>query len=242
MVFRRREKLTLWQWVVEGFWPRAGWRRVIEYFRHRIRRLPDTPHKVARGMFAGTFVAILPIPGFQMIAGGLLAWAMRGNILAAVLCSFISNPITTPPLALASIGIGHWLLGIEEPLTWRLIGHRFARAGDDLWYNFKAMFNDNVTRWDGLAEFWREIYLPYFVGAVVIGLILGLIAHWLTVPLVRAYQNARAARFAESRERRRRLREALTGAAHRLTHPRDGGGSERGGNEGGGSDRGAPGA
>lgn len=204
MVFRRREKLTWWRFIVEGFWPRAGWPRVIHYFRHRIRRLPDAPHKVARGMFAGTFVSILPLPGLQMLLGGLLAWVMRGNILAAVLCSFISNPVTTPFFAVASIGLGQWMLGDNRVLSARMIGNAFAEAGSDLWHNFRAMFTDDVASWIGLFKFWDTVFLPYLVGATVIGILCGLAAYYITIPLVTAYQRARVKRLHDRVERRHR--------------------------------------
>jgi len=202
MVFRRRQKLRWWQFAIEGFWPRAGWPRVITYFRHRIRRLPDTPHKVARGMFAGTFVSILPLPGLQMVLGGVLAWAMRGNILAALLCSFISNPLTTPFFAVASIGLGQWMLGQDAFLSARMIGRAFEEALGDLWHNVVALFTPETAQWGGLAHFWDRVFLPYFVGSIVIGIACGLVAYYVTIPLVGAYQRARARHLRERREKR----------------------------------------
>ena len=174
--------------------------------RHRIRRLPDTPHRVARGMFAGTFVAILPLPGLQFILGGLLAFAMRGNILAALLCTFLSNPLTTPVIAVAAIGLGQWMLGQETVLSARQIGHSFAEAGRDLWHNVKSPFTDAQAHWGGLQQFWDTVFLPYFVGATVIGLLFALAAYYLTIPLVTAYQRSRARGLAERVERRLRGR------------------------------------
>lgn len=209
MVFRRREKLSLWDRLREGFWPRAGWSRVIRYFAHRIRRLPDTPQKVARGMFAGTLVAMLPIPAMQMVVGGILAWAIRGNIFAALLCAFISNPLTTPFIAVSSITIGQWLIGGEASLTPRMVANAFAEAGRDLWHNAQALFNDDMTAsWVGLAKFWETVYLPYFTGALVIGVISGLVAYYMSLPLVSAYQRGRKRRLAE---RAREMREHAAG-------------------------------
>jgi uncharacterized protein (DUF2062 family) len=191
MVFKRRIPLTWWAFIREGFWPRAGWGRVIGYFKHRLRRLPDSPEKIGRGVFAGAFVSFLPIPGFQFIAGGLLAWAMRGNLLAALLTTFLSNPITTPVFAVLSIGLGHWMLGIRQPLNPEMIGHAFAGAGRELWHNFVSVFTPEVAHWDRLIEFWRTIYWPYFVGSLLPSVFVALVAYYLTVPLVRAYQAAR---------------------------------------------------
>ncbi|MCC7321465.1 MAG: DUF2062 domain-containing protein [Rubellimicrobium sp.] len=197
MVFRRREKLSWWRMAIEGVWPRAGWPRVIRYFAHRIRRLPDSPQKVARGMFAGTFVSMLPLPGLQLVLGGLLAWAMRGNILAALLCAFISNPVTTPFIAIASITIGQYLLGVDTVLSAAMVANAFAEAGSDLWDNAIAPFTGGAVSWIGLAKFWDTVFLPYFIGSLVIGLASAVVAYYATIPLVRAYQLGRARRIAE---------------------------------------------
>jgi uncharacterized protein len=194
-LFKRRKPLTWWAFIREGFWPAAGWGRAIEYVKHRLRRLPDSPEKIARGVFAGTVVSVLPIPGFQFIAGWLLAWVMRGNILASLLATFLSNPVTTPFIAVLSLSLGHWMLGIRQPLNAEAIGAGFADAGREIWHNIVAMFGPEVAHWDSLIDFWHTIYWPYFVGSLVPGVLLGLILYYLTVPLVRAYQNARKKRL-----------------------------------------------
>jgi len=209
VVFRRREKLSLWQRIAGGFWPRAGWPRTLRYFSHRIRRLPDTPAKVARGMFAGTLVSMLPLPGMQIVVGGLLAWAIRGNILAAVLCAFISNPLTTPFIAVSSITLGQFLIGGEAALTPRMVANAFAEAGRDLWHNAQALFDPDMTAsWVGLAKFWDTVYLPYFTGALVIGIVSGIVAYYMSLPLVSAYQRGRKRRLADRAQEMRAAREA----------------------------------
>lgn len=191
MVFKRRNPMSWWAFIREGVWPRSGWRRVIEYVKHRLRRLPDSPEKIGRGMFAGTFVAFLPIPGLQLIAGGLLAWVMRGNILAALLATFLSNPITTPIFAVLSIGLGHWMLGISKRLNPEMVGHAFGDAGSEIWHNIRAVFTHERAHWDSLLQFWNTIYWPYVVGSIIPSVLAGLVMYYLTVPLVRAYQNRR---------------------------------------------------
>jgi hypothetical protein len=80
-----------------------------------------------------------------------------------------------------------------------------------------ALFTPRRTRWDGLINFWHEIYWPYFIGALGPGILLShrLLHHhsrWST-----AYQKARAAKANERRkEKRRKLKVALAEAAARL--------------------------
>ena len=57
--------------------------------------------------------------------------------------------------------------------------------------------------WDGLAVFWSDVFLPYAVGGVLPGLASALVAYWLTVPIVTAYQKRRAGLAARRLERLR---------------------------------------
>jgi uncharacterized protein (DUF2062 family) len=208
-MFKRRNPRTWLHSARQMIYPDGGFRRATQYFIHRMRRLPDAPHRVARGVFAGTFINFPPLFGVQMIAAAMLAWVMRGNILAAVLCTFGSNPITTPFIAVACLELGHWMLGIQVPLTPRMIGQAFADAGYELWRNFLAMFSDAPTHWEGLANFWHTIYFPYLVGSIIPGLIFATAAYYLTTPLVHAYQKLRANKLRDSVEKRRRMKAAI---------------------------------
>lgn len=202
-------------------YPRGGFRRATKYVIHRMRRLPDTPHRVARGIFAGSLVGFLPLPGMQFIAAWGAARLVRGNVLAALLGTFNTNPLTTPFFAVFAMTLGHWIMGIETPLTAEEIARAFGRAGSDLWFNVVAIFTSDVTRWGGLIRFWHEIYVPYFIGALIPGVVLSAIAYYITIPLVAAYQKARAAKARERSERRSKFRTALTEAANRLKHARE---------------------
>lgn len=208
-------------WLREMVYPKGGFKRATRYVIHRMRRVPDTPHRVARGMFAGSLIGFLPLPGLQFVGAWLLARIMKGNLLAALLATFNTNPITTPFFAVLAMTLGHWIMGIEAPLNAEYIGRAFADAGGDLWFNVMAIFGPEKARWGGLINFWHEIYVPYFIGALGPGIILSLIAYYITIPLVEAYQKSRAAKSKERSERRRKLKAALADAANRLKHPRE---------------------
>ena len=216
MVFKRRNKRTIWGWLREMVYPQGGFKRATRYVIHRMRRLPDSPHRIARGVFAGCLIGFLPLPGMQFLGAWGFARLIRGNVLAALLGTFNSNPVTTPFFAVGAITLGHWMMGGQTPLTSEAIGAAFAHAGTDIWQNFKAIFTHDVAHWGGLRQFWRQIYLPYFVGALLPGIVLSLVFYYLTIPLVEAYQKARAARSKEQLEKRGRLKAALMEAASRL--------------------------
>lgn len=216
MVFKRRDRLGWWAWLREQVYPRGGFKRATRYVVHRMRRLPDQPHRVARGVFAGSFIGFLPLPGLQFVAAWGAARLIRGNVLAALLGTFNTNPITTPFFAVLAMSLGHWILGLEAPLNAEYIGKAFANAGSDLWFNILSIFGPDKAKWDGLIQFWNEIYLPYFIGALGPAVVISAVAYYLTIPLVTAYQKARAATAHERGERRRRMRAKLAEAANKL--------------------------
>jgi uncharacterized protein len=217
VVFKRRTPRGWLSWARQMIYPDGGFKRATRYVMHRMARLPDDPRRIARGVFAGTFIAFLPIPGMQFLGGWLLAWLMRGNILASLLATFISNPLTTPLIAVFSVGFGRWVLGFREALSPEMIGAAFTDAGSEFWNNITAMFTPAPVRWESLVGFWDKIYWPYFVGCAGPALLLAIILYFATIPLVQAYQNARAKKAKDRIERRRRLRATVAASRGDMT-------------------------
>ena len=208
MVFKRRTRRSFWGWARQLVYPEGGFARAIRYVMHRMRRLPDEPHRIARGVFAGTFVNFPPIFGLQFVSAALLAYVMRGNIIAALLSTFLSNPITTPFIAVGSLQLGHWMLGTHEPLSAVIIFDAFSDAGLEIWRNIRAIFTSDPVQWGNLDHFWRAIYLPYLVGSILPGLVTALIFYYATVPLIGAYQKLRSLRLRDRVEKHKRQRAA----------------------------------
>lgn len=206
MVFKRRERRSLAGWAREMVYPTGGFRRATQYVMHRMRRLPDEPHRIARGFFAGSFISFTPFFGFHFIGAALIAWAMRGNILAALLGTFVGNPLTTPIIAITSVELGHRILGITDPMDLGSIAAAFGNAGTELWDNAIAPFTGQAMHWESLAAFFRTIYFPYMIGGILPGIVVSGILYYLTIPLVRAYQKLRASKARERFEKRQKLR------------------------------------
>lgn len=204
MVFKRRTPRTYFEVVSESLYPRGGWRRASQYIVHRLRRLPDPAHKISRGIAAGVFTSFTPFFGLHFIISAALAWAMRGNVIAAILATFFGNPLTFPLIAAVSMEVGGFILG-ERPLPLPLVLSSFSEAANDLWRNFVAIFTDDRTQWQGLFRFWDRVFLPYLVGGFLPGVAAGIASYLLANPVIVAYQKARVARlkkkFAKRRER-----------------------------------------
>ncbi|MBC7143124.1 MAG: DUF2062 domain-containing protein [Rhodobacteraceae bacterium] len=204
MVFKRRTPRTYLQMLAEAFWPRGGWTRAFHYVKHRIRRLPDDPHRIARGVGAGVFVSFTPLFGLHFISAFLAAKVVRGNILASLLGTFFGNPVTFPIIAFTSMKLGHLILGtnFDESQHATLFG-KFVGAGEDLRHNFMAIFTDATTQWGNLYNFWNEIFLPYLVGGLLPGIVAGVVSYYLSAPIIAAYQKHRRKRLKDRFEKLR---------------------------------------
>lgn len=213
MVFKRRDTRPWPQVVTEWVYPRGGWSRAFQYIKHRLRRLPGTPETIARGIFAGAFTVFTPFFGLHFILAALLARVMRGNILAALLATFIGNPLTYVPIAIISLQTGHFMLGstmrgdVDEGLF-----AKFGGATGDLWHNFLAVFTEETAQWHDLRIFYDDVFFPWMVGAIIPGLICGGVCYYLSVPVIRAYQKRRSARL---RKKMEKLREQAGASAAR---------------------------
>ncbi|MBL4813363.1 MAG: DUF2062 domain-containing protein [Rhodobacteraceae bacterium] len=191
-MFKRREKRSFIQKTFEALWPRGGWGRAFEYVKHRVRRLPDSPEKISRGIWAGVVASWTPFYGFHFFIAMGLAKAMRGNIFAALVGTFFGNPLTYLPVAAVSLKLGHYMLG-TRPQHGILdsLGAKFAGAARDLLHNFKAMFTPETADWHRLGLFFDEVFRPYFVGGIIPGIICATAVYYICVPLIRVYQNRR---------------------------------------------------
>ena len=195
-MFKRRKPRSYSQLATQMIYPRGGWRRASQYVMHRIRRLPDQPQRIARGFAAGIFVSFTPLFGFHFMTAALVAWAIRGNIVAALLGTFVGNPLTFPFIAVLSISLGRWILGVEGKLLPHRIFEEFARASRELWDNLLAPFSDSTVHWQNFDYFWHNYFLPYVVDGIGPGLIASVIGYYLTLPVIRAYHKRRARKMA----------------------------------------------
>jgi uncharacterized protein (DUF2062 family) len=84
-------------------------------FQHLLHdhRLWGIRRKTVVPAFAlGLFFSFLPFPGHPLMAA-LAALALRVNIPVAALATFVSNPLTMPPMYYFSYRVGAALLGLE---------------------------------------------------------------------------------------------------------------------------------
>ncbi|GLQ35049.1 hypothetical protein GCM10007939_13320 [Amylibacter marinus] len=191
-MFKRRNPVTLWQWFKEGFYPKAGWRRVLNYVGHRVKRLPDTPHRIALGFSCGAFVCFSPLFGLHFFLAAGLAYVLRGNVLSSLIGTFFGNPITFPFIGAISYSLGQWMTGNStERNAWRKARDGLVDFAESSWANVKSIFGYGPSRWDGFVDLFHDFMVPYFIGGLIPGFITALVMYFTTKPLVAAYQQRR---------------------------------------------------
>lgn len=82
---------------------RASWRDLV--------RDPNDPRRTVLGFGVGTLIGATPILGVHTWACVTIAPLLRVPVVAVLLGSNISNPITFVPITLVEIRVGQWLLG-----------------------------------------------------------------------------------------------------------------------------------
>ena len=175
-MFRRPVDLHPIEKLKEIFWPRSGWKRAIQYGWRRVWRLSGTPHAIALGVAAGAFSSCTPFLGFHILVAMLIAWVIRGNLIASALGTFIGNPITFPVIWLVVFEVGRYIVG--------------APAGSD----------PNIAHAMQQAGAFDRILpslVPLAVGSVPVGIVLGCVFYVLTRSGVEAYQSQRRKLLAE---------------------------------------------
>lgn len=204
MIFKRRERPSTFLRVREALAPRKGWWRGFGYINKRMRRLPDSPRRIALGFACGAFASFTPFFGFHFVIAALLAWATRSNILAALFGTVVGNPITFPIISGTSLWVGRWIMGLRaREGNVEAITHDFAEGLNAIWGTIKNWFGYGPSTLDGLSEFFHGIFLPYLIGGILPGLVVGIVSFFVIGPIVAAYQERRRRKLLTVQAQRR---------------------------------------
>ena len=125
-------------------------------FIERAKKLQGDPHYIAVGMAAGVFVAITPTIPFHTAIALALAFMLRGSKAAAVIAVWVSNPVTIPIFYLGSYKVGNFILGNSIP------------------------FDPKYESLSELARLGLNATIAMMVGGVILGIVPGLAAYFIT--------------------------------------------------------------
>lgn len=174
MISRKHSALS-WQKHLRGWlWPRSGWKRLLQHAWKRIRRLKDTPHAIATGFTVGVIVSFTPLLGLHVLLAFLLAWFLRGNIIATFMGTLVGNPVTFPLI---------WALIYQAGL--RISGSEPAAPFDP----------EAVLTVDALLDTpsWgvMDIFLTMLIGSIPVCMMLAIALYPATRWSVNVYQTKR---------------------------------------------------
>ena len=190
MIFKRRDKRLTFMRLKELFLPKKGWRRAFNYFIYRVKRLPDTPHKIAIGIATGVFCSFTPFFGLHFFLAAFMAYIFKGNIVASLFGTFFGNPITWPFIAYLSVKLGQIILGYPITNFETFLVH-FVETSDATIRGVKSLFGYGESDWPLVYSFFSELFLPYFIGGFVLGLVAALLVYFIVRPIVFAYKITR---------------------------------------------------
>lgn len=182
-----REKLSVAS-DVAGKWALklVPLRKHLLYYWRRMLRLRATPHEVALGCAAGVFAACTPFLGFQMVLAVALAFLLRVSIPAALLGTFIGNPLSWPAIWGASYVAGVWVLGDDPAYA----AEHFVQSANALGATLMAPSPSLDTAVGSLSP----IIEPMIIGGLLVGLIAAVFSYYPTRQAVRVFQKRRRVR------------------------------------------------
>lgn len=186
-MFKPRKKPGVLTRFLGMIWPRSGFKRASIYVWHRLRRIGASPHSIALGFATGVFMAFSPLLGFHLMIAAILCWVLGASFIAAVIGSFMCNPVMCPLMMVGNYQVGMLLIGERLKEDFRF---------DSPAFTFNYIVTDPVQAATELWEILAPVFLPMMLGSLVLGLS-------VAVP---AYFAARAAVHAHQRRRREKLR------------------------------------
>ena len=140
------------------------WSR-IKRTAQQILHLGDSPHRTALAFAIGVFIAFSPVYGLHTISVFLFAWAFRLNVVAMLAGSLVNNPWTVLPILASTMWVGLTLFptSAPPPLNWSQFTFQM------LWYQLQPFF------------------LPFVVGATLLGILASLVAFALVLVVLQRY-------------------------------------------------------
>ncbi|WP_027178675.1 DUF2062 domain-containing protein [Maridesulfovibrio bastinii] len=148
-------------------------KRLIRFYYLKVMRINATPHKIALGAACGVFGGCFPfIPGLplQTVIAVICAFITRSSKIAAIIATWISNPLNWLFFYFIQYKIGTFLL----PIT--------VDFNPDQW---------KVS--DFMAIGWKGVTILIF-GGFILGIPLGIISYFAAKFFIQRYRKRKALR------------------------------------------------
>lgn len=163
----------------------SGLQPRLRYFWRQVLRVRATPHAVALGFAIGVFTACTPFLGVQTILACALAFTLRVSMPAALLGTFVGNPLSWPAIWSASYVSGALLLGQDPTYGADHLSETANVLSATLMAPSIQTFGAAVDNLSPIAE-------PMVVGGLLVGLIAAIFSYYPTRRAVRIFQRHRS--------------------------------------------------
>lgn len=127
----------------------------------RIFQLEGEPRYIASGFALGSFIGMMPIPGFQVLVSLLIASITKVHKTAAVIGVFNTNLATGALFFAFNYWLGKQLLGINP--------------------DFILPSSIDIHFFSTLLSAGKEVFLSMLVGGLITGIVFSLLAYKLSL-------------------------------------------------------------
>ena len=139
-------------------------RETFKKFVRKILHAEGDPKEIGLAIGVGVFIAFFPIFGTHTVLVFFLAWLFRLSAALVLIGAFTNNPITMLPMYLLGLWVGFIIMGMPHiEIDWHM----------DL---------------DTMYAFAKLYFLPFCVGNLVLGVVGGIFAYFLSVSGVKRYR------------------------------------------------------
>lgn len=192
-MFKRRNKLGILARTGNLIWPRAGLKRSLVYVWHRVARISGSAHFITIGVVSGVFASWTPFIGLHFLLAAIIAYFLRGSLLASALGTFFGNPFSFPFIWLSTYNLGGFLLGYEakSEITFKIPEGTMLLLFTSPLASFQAM-------WSAIEPY----FVPMLIGSFPLGLATSVPIYFVLRPVIAKYQDRRAKRLQEKLKRR----------------------------------------
>lgn len=146
----------------------------------KILGLNDSPHSIALGVGIGMFVAFTPTAPLQMLLAFSLAWLFKANKTAAVIPTWVTNPITNPPIFFGQYLTGAYLFGypLVDKQTFAIYSKQVMEF--TIWEPVN-LFHQVVAL---ISQTWKDIGQPLLIGSLIWAIVFGIAFYFITRKIV----------------------------------------------------------
>jgi uncharacterized protein (DUF2062 family) len=166
-----------------------SWRHLRERAT-AVLHLDEEPSRLAAGMAAGVFIGLTPFYGLHTLLALLAAWVFGLNKAATITGAWLNLPWFAPFVYAFCLRLGEAVIsGDWSSFSLASVLGLAESVGGIL----------QVSPWETAGTLWEAIWgmlfhasIPLFVGTTIAGLVLAVVAYFITLEAVRDVRRLRA--------------------------------------------------